>query len=158
MYKERFFRLLYDMYACVKSVVRQGVDMSQVIEQMVGLRQGCILSPCLFSIFIADLPRVLREQGPRGVQVGDVWLQVLLYADDGALLAESSDDLQRMLDVLKVYCGRWRMFVNLPKTKLVVFNRSVNEWGWRFFYDGHPIEGGLEQNSKVVRAALSLNV
>ena len=45
-----------------------------------------------------------------------------------------------MLDVLKVYCSQWRMFVNVPKTKVVVFNRGVHEWGWRFVYDGQPIE------------------
>ena len=42
-------RVLYSMYKAVYSVVQVGMDQSEVISQMLGLRQGCILSPCLFS-------------------------------------------------------------------------------------------------------------
>jgi hypothetical protein len=63
-----------------------------------------------------------------------------LYADDGALVAESVEDLQRMLDALKAYCAKWRMFVNVDKTEAVVFNRKGSERAEPFFYDGLPIK------------------
>ena len=117
------------MYASVRSAVRQGQSVSSVIDQCVGLRQGCILSPCLFSLFISDLPKMLEEHGSKGVWLYDVWLRVLLYADDGALLANSAEDLQKMLDILRIilliYCAKWRLFVNVAKTEIVVFNRDT---------------------------------
>jgi hypothetical protein len=113
------YRVLHSMYKSVQSVVRHGLDVSDVIHQHVGLKQGCILSPCLFSIYIADLPEYLREKGCVGVSLHDACVRVLLYADDGALVATSQADLQKMLDVLMEYCGKWRMFVNTVKTHCI---------------------------------------
>ena len=50
------YRVIVSMYESVKSIVRLGSEVSDVIQQHVGLRQGCVLSPCLFSLFIADFP------------------------------------------------------------------------------------------------------
>ena len=134
------YRILHSMYKSVKSVVKCGNDISDVINQLVGLRQGCVLSPCLFSLFIADLPSFLADEGCQGVPLHDTWVRVLLYADDGALTASSAADLQRMLDALWQYCRRWRMIVNVKKTEIVVFNRkkpSVREY--RFNYNNETI-------------------
>ena len=64
---------------------------------MVGIKQGCVISPCLFSMYIADLLEWIAKHGCRGVMLHDAWVRVLLYADDGALLARSAEDLQEML-------------------------------------------------------------
>ena len=95
---------------------------------MVGLRQGCILSPCLFSFYISDFPDFLaRRVGQdrcEGVQLHDTIVCVLMYADDMALVAHSPEDLQRMLNALHAYCSQWHMFMNVIKTKVVVFHKS----------------------------------
>ena len=44
----KVLRVIHNMYAAVESVVQCGFDRSEVIHKMIGLRQGCILSPCLF--------------------------------------------------------------------------------------------------------------
>ena len=85
----RVFDVIQNMYSAVRSIVRVGVDTSDVIEQIAGVRQGCVLSPCLFSIYIADLPQFLQDSNTIGVQLHDVWVRILLYADDGALIATS---------------------------------------------------------------------
>ena len=79
---------------------------------MVGLRRGCILSPCLFSFYIADFPDFLAKQTGdqrcEGVKLLDTPIHVLMYADDMALVASSAVDLKRMLDALYRYCRLWR--------------------------------------------------
>ena len=53
-----------------------------------GVKQGCILSPMLFSMFINDLAHYINSLGT-GIECGDVRLAILLFADDIALMAES---------------------------------------------------------------------
>ena len=122
-------RVLYSMYQAVYSVVKIGLDQSEVINQMIGLRQGCILSPCLFSFYIADFPAFIAsrtgDEKCEGVLLFDTIVHILMYADDMALVATSEADLQRMLDALYEYCKLWRMFVNVKKTKVVIFHKSV---------------------------------
>ena len=48
----------------------------------------------------------------------------LLYADDTIVLAECSEDLQRALDMLKIYCEFWRLDINVRKTKVMIFSRG----------------------------------
>ena len=132
------------MYESVSSVVRQGLEVSEVIHQHVGLRQGCILSPCLFSLFIADFPKYLEDCKCIGVKLHDEWVRVLLYADDGALVARSVEDLQCMLNALQQYCAKWRLFVNTSKTKVMIFNRNtrvtLHDNMPMLMYDGATLE------------------
>ena len=62
------------------------------------MKQGCVLSPCLFSLFFDSLSDEIKALG-KGVPFDNEKLSILLYADDVVLLAESESDLQIMLDV-----------------------------------------------------------
>ena len=44
----------------------------------------------------------------------------LLYADDTIVLAERPEDLQRALDILKIYCEFWGLDINVRKTKVMI--------------------------------------
>ena len=57
-----------------------------------GLKQGCLLSPILFSLYINDLAQEIKQLDC-GVDNGDCKLSILLYADDIVILAESETDL-----------------------------------------------------------------
>ena len=73
-----------------------------------------------------------------GIFLGDVLFYYLLYADDLALFSESPGGLQRQLDCLSSYCKKWHLIVNLPKTKIMLFNKRncLNH----FTFDGKPLE------------------
>ena len=83
------------------------------------------MSPILFSLFIHGLARELKERG-QGVDIGGRRVQMLLYADDIVLLAETPGDLQRMLQVVSEYSQKWRFRVNPKKGKseVMVFGRK----------------------------------
>ena len=65
------------------------------------LKQGCSLFPVLFNLFINDLITTISSIGT-GVRIDDdSVISILAYADDAVLLAESENDLQNLLNVLK---------------------------------------------------------
>ncbi len=83
-----------------------------------------MLSPILFDFFFDGLVRELKELG-LGMRVdsGDL-LCSLAYADDLVLLADSAEYLQTMVDKVSEWCRRWRLQLNIKKTKVMVFGQS----------------------------------
>ena len=91
----------------------------RVLKVLRSIRQGCMLSPFLFILYIGELIDMLDELGCHGIYVNEDAknIIILLYADDMALIADTIGRLQRMIDVLESYCCKWNMLVNLIKTK-----------------------------------------
>ena len=58
------------------------------------------------------------------VVIGDVSLNILLYADDIVLLSESKEGLQNSLDELYRYCSNWKLQINSDKSKIIVFKSN----------------------------------
>ena len=56
--------------------------------------------------------------------LNEVKINSLLYADDLALVATSPEDLQLKLNLLHEYCKKWKLNINLSKTKIVEFNKT----------------------------------
>ena len=121
----KMWRVVKGMYQTVESAVLVGEESTEWFELQAGVRQGCVMSPVLFSLFINGLARELKKRG-QGVDIGGRRVQMLLYADDIALLAETPDDLQRMFDVVSEYSRKWRFKVNPKKGKseVMVFGRN----------------------------------
>jgi hypothetical protein len=88
-----------------------------------GVRQGDILSPTLFSIFINDLSKEINMLD-KGVEFGQDKLSILLYADDVVLLSHSADGLQSMLDSLDQWSKKWKVYVNRTKSKIIHFRKK----------------------------------
>ena len=88
-----------------------------IFKSYIGVRQGDVLSPNLFKIFINDLPSYLSEcLDP--VDVNGNILQCLMYADDINLLSTSSEGLQQRLNVLNDFCQEWCLDLNVSTTKI----------------------------------------
>ena len=90
----------------------------------------------MFSIYTADFPNSLRHAG---VPLGTTSIRYLLYADDLVLLASSAPELQGALDCLAEYTSRFRLTVNVTKTKCMMFYKGYCPKP-SFFYSGTPIE------------------
>ena len=105
------------MYENVKSRVKHCENMSELFEYSLGLRQGEIMSPVLVSLFLEDLELSLSNRGNAGLSINDIYIMLLLFADDMVLFGESPRDLQNSLDSLLDYCNLWGLEVNSTKTK-----------------------------------------
>ena len=86
--------------ACVKLAGKQ----SKSFKITNGTRQGSVLSPILFSIYLDDLLKDLRKQG-LGCHIGGLWYGALGYADDLILLAPNREVLQKMIQVCEIYAA-----------------------------------------------------
>ena len=97
----KMWRVVKSMDRTVQSAVLIG-DKTEWFELYPGVRQGCVMSPILFSLFVNGLAREIKAVG-KGVQVGRQKVQLLLYADDIVLISDTHKDLQSMLDCVTEY-------------------------------------------------------
>ena len=91
------------MYNSLLSCIRANCKCSEFFDCPDGVRQGCVLSPTLFSLFINQLANHVTEKGRHGIQLkpGVMELFILLVADDAALLSTTPAGFQNQLDCLK---------------------------------------------------------
>ena len=131
------------MYDHVYASVKNSNTMSDYFESLVGLKQGCLISPSCFNIFIAELTRKINLYSRNGIQFSpnDPIIHHLMYADDNVLISETPVGLQQKLNTLYQQCQRLGLVVNLNKTKIIVFRKGgflgQNEH-WN--YNGTPVE------------------
>ena len=90
-----------------------------------GVRQGGILSPDLYNIYVDGLIYILKSSGA-GCYIDGAFAAAQFYADDMCILAPSLKGLQRLLDICSDYCSDWDICLNPKKTKNVFFGRAAN--------------------------------
>jgi hypothetical protein len=87
----RLIGLLEDLYGRTESAVIVGHDITEWFKQTVGVRQGCIMSPDLFNLYLEHIMRASLdglEHEMVGASIGGVRLNNLRFADDIDLIAE----------------------------------------------------------------------
>ena len=119
----KFFDHIKNMYNNDLVCVKINGQMSEEIKTSKGVRQGCILSPLLFNIFMSDLPRKLNQNC--NVSISDeVKINCLLWADDIILLSETEEGLRSLLKDIDTYCKENGLNINIDKTKCMIFNKT----------------------------------
>ncbi len=80
----------------------------------------------MFSSEHIDLNPLISElkASGLGICIDQNTIPVLAYADDLVLVAETSNDLQKLIDILHSWCHRWRLSVNIDKTKVMHFREK----------------------------------
>jgi hypothetical protein len=133
--------ILQSMYSSTSAKVKLSNEVSHPFDTQKGLKQGCVLSPTLFNIYLADLPQFLHENGGAPVCLqtnGD--FMCLIYADDVVLLAASEADLQQSLSALEKYSKHWGLNVNIKKTAALTFNKANKLIKNQFTYKNEIIQ------------------
>ena len=119
-----FLDVIMSIYKNYRLQIKLQEGLTEPIKTNVGLKQGCVLSPLLFNFYINDLPSVFSNQECDPITIYNESLNCLMYADDLVLLSTTAEGLQNCLDRLGKYCHKWKLRVNIEKTKILVFNKG----------------------------------
>lgn len=95
-------------------------EMTDSFDIEMGVPQGSILSPFLYSCFINDLIGELKKSN-LGVKMGEDTIGVLCYADDIVLIAPDDATMQQLLNITSDFAKKWRFRFNQNKSNVVVF-------------------------------------
>ena len=123
--------LLRNLYAGEEATVRTGHGISDWFQIGKGVRQGCILSPCLFNLHAEYIMRnTVLEEAQAGIKITGRNINHLRYADDTTLMAESEEELNRLLMKVKVESEKVGLQLNIQKTKIKASGPFMaNRWG-----------------------------
>ena len=135
----KFLEVLHSLYMENCMQVKVDDQLSDPFRVGVGLRQGCVLSPMLFSLYINGLIDDLKQK-QCGVASGSTQIPGLLYADDTSLFGEDAKTLQQSLHVLEDWYQEWDMRGKVEKSAIIHFrDRSCEQCQDKFVVNGEVI-------------------
>ena len=109
--------LLRNLYAGQETTVRtgHGTDWFQIRK---GVHQGCVLSPCLFNVYAEYIIRNTGlDEAQAGIKIAGRNINNLRYADDTTLMAESEEELKRLLVEVKEESEKVGLKLNIQKLR-----------------------------------------
>ena len=119
--------LLRNVYAGQEATVRvgHGTDWFQIGK---GVRQGCILSPCLFNLYAEYIMRNAGlDEAQAGIKIAGRNVNNLRYADDTTLMAESEEELKSLFIKAKEESEKVGLKLNVQKTKIMA-SGPISSW------------------------------
>lgn len=114
---EEYVELLYDIYSKCSAKIRMERDGSEFPVRK-GVRQGDPLSPKIFSAVLEMVFRKINWE-KQGIKINGEYLSHLRFADDIAIFAEESTQLQKMVNELARESKKVGLFLNATKTKII---------------------------------------
>ena len=124
--------LLRNLYAGQEATVRTGHGTTDWFQIGKGVRQGCILSPCLFNLYAEYIMwNAGLDEAQAGIKIAGRNISNLRYADDTTLMTES-EELNSLLMKVKEESEKVVLKLNIQKTKIMAIQSHhfmANRWG-----------------------------
>ena len=128
--------VLRNLYAGQEATVRTGHETTDWFQIGKGVRQGCILSPCLFNFYAEYIMRNSGlEEAQAGIMIARRNINNLRCADDTTVIAESEEELKSFLRKVKEESEKVGLKLNIQKTKIMAFG-PITSWQ----IDGKTVE------------------
>ena len=125
---DRLTYLLRNLYAGQETTVRTGHGTRDWFQVRKGVRQGCILSPCLFNFYAEYIMRNAGlDEAQAGLKIAGRNINNLRYADDTTLMAESEEELRRLLVKVKEESEEVGLKLNIQKSKIMA-SGPITSW------------------------------
>ena len=122
------FLILSNLYAAQEATVRTGHRTTDWFQIGKGVRQGCILSPCLFNLYAKYIMRNAGlEEIQAGIKIARRNINNLRYADNTTFMAESEEELKSFLMKVKEESGKVGLKLNIQKTKIMA-SGPITSW------------------------------
>ena len=120
--------LLRNLYAGQEAIVRTGHGTTDWFQIGKGLRQGCILSRCLFNLYAEYIIRnAWLDEAQAGIKISRWNINNFRYADDTTLKAESEEELKGLLMKVKEESEKVGLKLNIQKTNIMA-SGSITSW------------------------------
>ena len=119
---------LLNLYAGQEAIVRTGHGTTGWFQIGKGVRQGCILSPCLFNFYAEYIMRNAGlEEAQARIKIAGRNINNLRYADDTTLMAESKEELKSLLMKVKEESEKVGLKLNIHKIKIMA-SGPITSW------------------------------
>ena len=93
-----------------------------------GVRQGCILSPCLFNLYVDYIVQNAGlDESQAGIKISRRYINNLRYADDTTLMGETKEELKSLLMMVKKESEKAGLKLNIEKTKIMA-SCPITSW------------------------------
>ena len=137
--------LLRNLYAVQEAIVRTGHGTTDWFQIGKRVRQGCMLSPCLFNLYAEHIMRNAgRDEAQAGIKIAGRIISNLRYAGDTTLMAESEEELKSLLVKVKEESERVGLKLSIQKTKILA-SGPITSWQ----IDGEILYfGGLQNHCR----------
>ena len=128
--------LLRNLYAGQEATVRTGPETTDWFQIGKGVCQSCILSPCLFNLYVEYIMRNAGlDEAQAGIKIARRNINNLRCADDTTLMAESEEELKSLLMKVKEESEKVGLKLNIQKTKVMASGPIIS---WEI--DGETVE------------------
>ena len=120
--------LFRNLYAGQEATVGTGHGTTDWFPIGKGVRQGCILSPCLFNFYVEYIMRNAGlDEAQAGMKIAGRNIDNLRYVDDTTLMAESEEELKSLLIKVKEESEKFGLKLNIEKTKIMT-SCPITSW------------------------------
>jgi len=120
--------LLRNLYAGQEATFRTGHGTIDWFQKGKEVRQGCILSPCLFNLYAEYIMRNAGlEEAQTGIKIAGRNINNLRYADNTTLMAETEEELKNLLMKVKEESEKVGLMLSIQKTKIMA-SSPITSW------------------------------